>query len=168
MDVVEPIHLFGKGKDKVVESSRLELGLSLVNVIREMDGLNGFVGVEDTQAHAHFTVVEVDDLGYPAGMHVLLSRVPADVAHVMVVDFNGLLAVVQTEHYLEVVGVVDLLDTVVVQQKVLLFLLRELDVELGIGLLFLDYYHLAHHILEDLLVGHGILAILRDLPKHIL
>lgn len=61
-----------------------------------------------------------------------------------------------------------LTNTVVVQQKVLLLALDELDVELGVLLLLLHYDQLTHHVPEDLPECHTVSAFGGDLAEHVL
>lgn len=48
-------------------------------------------------------------------MHILPGSEATDIAHILVVYFYGLLAVVEADDYLKIIGVINLFDSIVME-----------------------------------------------------
>lgn len=132
-----------------------------------MNRFNSGVSKEYSKTHRHLAIIEVDDLGSKTFMHIFSGSEAMSVMHVLVIDFEGVGAMVQTDGYFEISWVVYLFDSIIVQKVVLFLLLLELDMELSILFLFFHNYHLSYNILKHLFERHCILALSHDFPEHI-
>jgi hypothetical protein len=90
------------------------------------------------------------------------------VSHVLVINFYSLLSVVEANDCLEIIRVVDLLDSVVMKKKILFFLLRKLNVKLSVALFFLHNDHFSNTVFKDLAVSYNIFSFLRDFTEQVL
>ena len=87
--------------------------------------------------------------------------------HLLIIDLNNILSLIQTQHQLEITRIVDLLDAKIMQKVILFLLLVELDMKFCVLLFFLHDDQFSDHIAEDLLIGNCIFAVFYDLIEHV-
>ncbi len=133
-----------------------------------MNRLDGLIRVNDSQSHSHFAVVEIHYQGRSSIMHFLFWTKPMSILHILIINFNCLLPLIQTQYSSKILRVVYPFYPVIMQQKVLLLPFFKLNVKLCVLLILLHHYHLSHHVLEDLFESNRVLTLNRNLFEHVL
>lgn len=79
-------------------------------------------------------------------MFLFLSRKLSNVLHVIIVNLDSFITLVQTENHFKILRVTYPPDTVIMQQIILLFTLLDLNLKLSVLLLLLNAHQLTQNI----------------------